>query len=101
MARLVKTAAAPSLIHGSDVTGVPPAQLNEARVIARKICREKTYHRCLDLDLMLEDAGTDSGRRGVTSAILMWSRVRCCGLDDAFRMAIAVWQGNWGRTKGF
>ena len=45
VARLVKTAALPSLICGSDVTGVPPAQLNEARLIARKICREKTYHR--------------------------------------------------------
>ena len=56
--------AVPSLIYGSDVTGmpgVPPAQLNETRLIARKICREKTYHRCLDLDFMLEDAGTDPG----------------------------------------
>ena len=52
VARLVKTAAVPSFI-------MPPAQLNEARLIARKFCREKTYHRCLDLDLMLDDAGTE------------------------------------------
>ena len=67
VARLVKSAAVPSLICGSDVTGMPPAQLNEARLIVRKIWREKTY-----LDLMLEDAGTDPGRNGATSAILMW-----------------------------
>ena len=57
VARLVKTAAVASLICGSDATGMTSAQLNEARRIARKICSEKTYHRCLDLDLMLEDAG--------------------------------------------
>ena len=38
VARLVKTAAVPSLIYGSDVSGMPPAQLNEARLIAQKIC---------------------------------------------------------------
>ena len=85
MARLVKTAAVPSLIHGSDVSGMPPAQLNEARLIARKICREKTYHRCLDLDVMLEDAGTDLGRRGATSAILVW---QCAWVE---RWVLALW----------
>ena len=74
VARLVKTAAVTSLIYGSDVTGMPPAQLNDARLIARTICREKTYYRCLELDLMHEDAGTDPGRRGATSVILMWQR---------------------------
>ena len=53
VARLVNAAAAPSLVCGSDVTGMPPAQLNE------KFCREKTHHHCLDLDLILEDAGND------------------------------------------
>ena len=43
VARLVKAATVSSLICGSDVTGMPPTQLNEAR----KICRERTYHRCL------------------------------------------------------
>ena len=51
---------------------MPPAQLNEARLIARKICREKTCHRCLDLNLTLEDGGTDPGSCGATSAVLMW-----------------------------
>ena len=57
VARLVKTAAVPSLICGSDATGTPPAQLNGARLMARKNCREKTYR----FDLILEDAGTDPG----------------------------------------
>ena len=70
VARLVKTAALPSLIYGSDVTGMAPAQLNEAdRPI---IFREKTHRRCLDLDHVLEDAGTHPGIRGAMSAILMW-----------------------------
>ena len=56
LARLVETATVPS-------------ELNEARLIARKINRDKTYHRCLYLDFTLEDEGTD---RGATSAILMW-----------------------------
>ena len=72
MARLLDTAAAPSLNCDSDVTGMPPAQLNEARLIARKNCREKQDHRSLDLDLVLEDALSDPGRRGAMSAILMW-----------------------------
>ena len=72
VARLVKTAAGPSLIYGSDVTGMSPVQLNEMWKIARKFCPQKTYRRCLDLDLMLEDAVTDPGSRRATSAILMW-----------------------------
>ena len=84
VARLVKTAV-PSLICGSDVTGMPPAQLNDARLVARKICREKTYHRCFDLDLMLKDAGTHCGRRGATSAILMW---QCAWVE---RWVPALW----------
>ena len=85
VARLVKTAAVPSLICGSDVTGMPLAQLNEARLIARKICSEKTYHCCLEEDLLLEDAGSDCGRRGVTSAILMW---QCAWVE---RWVPALW----------
>ena len=38
-----------------------------------KNCREKSaYHHCLYFDLMLVDAGTDTGRRRATSAVLMW-----------------------------
>ena len=62
MASLVKTTTVPSLIYDSDVTGMPPlAQLSEARLIVRKMCSEGAYHRCVDLDLMLEDAGSDPG----------------------------------------
>ena len=49
--------------NGSNMTDMPLAQLNEARLIAPNICREKTCHRCLDLDLMLEFAGTDPVQR--------------------------------------
>ena len=44
VARLVKTAAVPSLIYGSDVTGMPLAQLNDARLIARQIFRGEACH---------------------------------------------------------
>ena len=85
VARLVKIAAVPSLISGSDVTGMPLAQLNEARLIARKICSEKTYHCCLEVDLLLEDAGRHRGRRASTSAILMW---QCAWVE---RWVPALW----------
>ena len=73
VARLVKTAAVTSLIYGSSVTGTPPAQHYEARLIARKNCRGKAYHRCLDLDLVLEGAGIHPGRCGATSAAMCGS----------------------------
>ena len=63
-------------------------QLNEVRPIARIICREKTHHRCLDLDLMLEDGGTDPGRCGATSAILMWQ----CAWVERWVPGINPWQ---------
>ena len=76
---VLRRAAVFPLICGSDATGTP-AQLNEAPLIVRKICRERTCHRCLDLDLMLEDAGTDPGRRDATS----WQV--CSGHDSCWRI---------------
>ena len=80
------------MIYGSDVTGMPPAQLNEAWLIAREICPEKTYHRCLDLDLMLEDAAAVPGRRGVPLAILMWMTKTLLVASDTLRDCINPWK---------
>ena len=72
MTRLAKTAAVFTSICGSDVTGTPPAQLNEARPTAGTNCGEKAYHHCLDLDFIFEDAETDLGSHSATSATFMW-----------------------------
>ena len=76
----------PSLTYGSVATGMPPAQFNEARQVARKVGHGKPYRRCLDLDFMFEDAGTDPGRRGATCALLMWRR--CAWVE---RWVPALW----------
>ena len=83
-ARVARPSAVSSLIYGSDETSLPPVQLNEAQLMPRKCCRE-TYHRCLDLDLMLEHARTDPGKRGATSVILVW---HCAWVD---RWVTAPW----------
>ena len=64
----------------------PPVQLDEARRVARHICREKTNRRCLDLDLLLKDAGTDPDRRGPVGrshlAMRLGRALGPCALDD-------------------
>ena len=86
VARSVKTATSSSLTYGADVAGMPTALMMKCDKLGVVRAARRRMHAAWDLDVMPEDARTDPGRRGITTAIV----TRQCDCNERWAPALCM-----------
>ena len=86
----------------SKMLGLIPADVvqRSAILIRQSVCMGRTMGPCTVDDENLAGGLGQATRLRQSLETCEWSRVRCCGLDDAFRMEGAVGHGIWDAHRG-